>query len=220
MKPLSAAWIRRGFTLIELLVVVSLIGLLVAGVNFLRPAGGGIALQAAQARLISLLAASRMQAVSNQVPVRLLVWASPPPEGDREQYLRYLRIVRPDPADEGEWIALDEPVYLPRGVYFVPPTVPVTHLGPGVNWPAGPHAAVSTVLGPAAIALNGRSIPAAYYLEYGPDGQVDRRVTKLVLATARPSPDSLPRFDNPAAVRGVRLGPAGSMFPVENPAGF
>ena len=211
---------ERGFTLIELLVVMGIIVVLVGGTGFARRSNSasGVALQSAQTELAWLLGATRAQAVLHQTSARLLVYATPPPTGEAAKYLRCLQIVREEPSDSGQWNAVSDPIYLPSGIFIVPPVVSATHLVAGLTWPGGQFAPVSTLLGPDGVAVGGSDFGEAYYVEYNSDGRADPAVTKLAMATAQPSRDSFPRFDNPDAVRGIRLRPAGTIATV-NAAG-
>jgi prepilin-type N-terminal cleavage/methylation domain-containing protein len=203
----------HGFSLIELLVVMGIMVAMVAGFSLALRGGGtsGFALQSAQSELAALLGAARASAVLHHTSARLLISAAPPPQGDAEKYLRCLQVAREEPAESGRWVAEHDPVYLPRGIFMVPPTVPASHLAPGVSWPGGQFAPVSALAAAASCDLNGRNFGEAYAVEYAPDGRPDPAVGKLVLATARPSRDSFPRFDNPSAVRGLRLFSSGSI---------
>jgi prepilin-type N-terminal cleavage/methylation domain-containing protein len=203
----------RGFSLIELLVVMGIIVALAATFSFaLRGSGsGGVALQSAQAELAAMLGGTRAQAVLHQTSARLLIYATPPPLGDAEKYLRCLQIAREEPPGSDQWIAGSDAAYLPRGIFIVPPAVPDTHLASGIIWPAGQFAPVSTLASPTGFVLGGRSFGDAYCVAYEPDGRADPDISKLALATAHISHGAVPRFDNPSAVRGVRLRPAGSI---------
>ena len=106
---------RRAFTLIELLVVIGLIALLVGGIGMALGGRGtdGAALAAAQNTVASLVGATRAQAALHQTTARLLVYASQPPGGDADKYLRYLQVVR---LEGGNWVATGNAVTLPSPV--------------------------------------------------------------------------------------------------------
>ncbi len=213
MNHYSHSRAGRGFSLIELLVVMGLLVSLAAAYGFARRRSDndGMALRSAQAEIASLLSAGRSLAVLQQSRVRVVVHAAQPPGGEREKYLRCLQLVVEQPAGSDKWVARDEPAFLPRGVMVVPPAVVEAVVEPGIVWPAGPFAPVSALPGGSDLMLNGREIGEAYWVEYTPDGRVEPADGKLVVATAHASGSALPRFDNPAAVRGLRLYRSGAV---------
>ena len=87
---------RRAVTLLELLVAVSMIVVLVVvvGSGLAGRGSDGAALISAQNSLVSLVGATRAQAALHGSTARLLVYASPPPGGEADKYLRYLQVVR------------------------------------------------------------------------------------------------------------------------------
>ena len=108
------------FTLIELLVVVALIAVLAAALGLaLRHPGETVVLQAAQGTLASLCSATRGRAALTRQNARLVVAADP---ADPECHLRYLQVVHEEAAGSGQWRAEGSGVFLPRGVYLVPPS--------------------------------------------------------------------------------------------------
>jgi len=203
----------HGFSLVELVIVMGLVVVLGAAYAFEGRGGGsdGLALRSAQAQLASLLEVARAEAVSRQAPVRLVIHAAPPPIGDGDKYLRCLELAAESTNGGGQWVAIGEPVFLPRGIIVVPPTVPSALVKPGVAWPVGPGAIVSATAGAVDYSLDDRQIGEAYWVEFAPDGGIDPAAGKLLLATARIAGSNLPCLDNPDAVRGLRLYASGSM---------
>jgi prepilin-type N-terminal cleavage/methylation domain-containing protein len=123
---------RKGFTLIELLVVISVIAVLlgIAAVAISR-GDRSMGVQSAQRSLSSMMNGARSQAALHQTEARLIIHVDPPAPGDspevreekRRKYLRFMAIVRrgEDSAGNPIWIEVNDGVYLPQGVYFVPP---------------------------------------------------------------------------------------------------
>jgi prepilin-type N-terminal cleavage/methylation domain-containing protein len=213
MNHRSYSHAGRGFSLIELLVVMGLLVSLAAAYGFARRGSDndGMALRSAQAEIASLLSAARAMAVLQQTSVRVVVHAAQPPGGEKEKYLRCLQLAVEQPAGSGKWVARDEPAFLPRGVMVVPPAVAVALVGSGIVWPSGPFAPVSALPGGSGLMLNGREVGEAYWVEYTPDGRTEPAAGKLAVATAHATGNMPPRFDNPAAVRGLRLYPSGAV---------
>ena len=203
----------HGFSLVELVIVMGLVVVLGAGYAFGGRGGGsdGLALRSAQAQLASLLEVARAEAVSRQAPVRLFIHAAPPPIGDADKYLRCLELAAESTNSGGQWVAIGEPVFLPRGIIVLPPTVPSSLVKPGITWPDGPGAIASAAAGAVDCSLDDRKIGEAYWVEFAPDGGIDPAAGKLLLATARIAGSNLPCLDNPDAVRGLRLYASGSM---------
>jgi len=122
----------RGFTLIELLAVVALIAVFSGVLGLaLRHPGEAVVLQAAQGTLASLCSATRGQAALTQQNARLVIVVDP---ADPESHLRYLEIVHEEAAGSGQWRAEGGGVFLPRGVYLVPPSPAAVPGNP--TWPA------------------------------------------------------------------------------------
>ncbi len=130
---------RRAFTLIELLVVIGLIAALAAVLAVgLRPAGQGVALQAAQSAVANLCNAARLNAAATGHETRILLYVDP---ADADE--RFLRVLAwQEKADEG-WITQGE-IRLPDSVAMLPrnPEAFAGLLAPGVAWTRGDGAAL------------------------------------------------------------------------------
>ncbi len=219
---------KDGFTLIELMIVIGLIILLVSGLSLALGDPAGNSLSSAQNLVASLAGTARAQAAVTQAEARVVVYAARPPSGDAEKYLRVLQVFRNEPAGSSAWVAVGTPVYLPRGVYLVPPST-AGLLAPGVTWATNP-APLSTLNSgftlPAAAAPVGTPFNGAtlFWLGYNPDGSVNagtaaQPYAKLVVATATVA-NNLPAFNNPGAVRGVVIRPSGAVMFVNDAASF
>jgi len=215
----------RAFTLLELLVVVGLIVLLAMGVGFPLGNSAGNSLAGGQRTLAALVAAARAEEASQQTEARLLIYATPPPSGDPEKFLRLLQVFRSEPAGSGNWEPAGSPVFLPRGIFLVPPST-AGLLASGVVWPANP-APVSTVDSdtnprqPAGAAFDGAS--TVYYVEFTPDGAPAQSrgaaYATLAVSTAA-TVNGLPQFNNPGAIRGLLLRSSGAIGFANDPGSF
>ncbi len=115
---------KHGFTILEFLVVIAIITVFLGLLGAVIVGGGGaVAVQAGQRTLTTMISGARSQAMLNQTDARLIIHCDPPTVGDlsdpkREKYLRYMAIV----VKRGDrWEPLNDGVYLPDGVYVVPP---------------------------------------------------------------------------------------------------
>ncbi len=228
----SCAAARRfssAFTLLELLVVVGLIALLAGGLGFALADAGGNSLATAQSTIASLVGSARAQAAVHQTSARVYVYGLRPPNGDAGKFLRLLQVFREEPAGSGTYQAVGDAVYLPRGVYVVPPST-TGLLASGIVWPAANPGLLSTFATPQPQALRpaqpaGAAFGGAvtgYYIEFAADGTSNPAIQpygKLVVATAALA-SNLPQFNNPAAVRGVLLRASGAISFVNDPASF
>jgi prepilin-type N-terminal cleavage/methylation domain-containing protein len=218
-----------GFTLIELLVVIGLIALLAGGLGFALSDTGGNSLATAQNTIASLVGSARAQAAVHQASARVYVYGLRPPNGDADKFLRLLQVFREEPAGSGNFTAVGDAVYLPRGVYVVPPST-TGLLASGVVWPTANPDLRSTFATPQPQALR-PALPAGaafggavtgYYLEFAADGTLAPSIqpyARLVVSTATLA-NNLPQFNNPAAVRGVLLRPSGALTFASDPASF
>jgi len=215
----------RAFTLIELMIVVGVIVLLLGGFGFALRDNAGSALTSAQNSLGALVGQARAQAAVNQTEARLAVFAVRPPAGELEKYLRLLQVFIASPQGSNTWVPVGSPVYLPRGVYFVPPTT-TGLLATGVTWPTNPapisNAASGTLPGqPTGTPFFGAT--AIFYVEFKADGSLNPPANpyiKLVLTTGGGGANNLPAFNNPSAVRGLLLRPSGAIAYVNEANGF
>jgi hypothetical protein len=211
------------------MMVIALIALLVGAFGLSLGDSGGNSLASAQKSVGSLVGAARAQAAVNQTEARLVVYATRPPAGDSDKYLRLLQVFRNEPFGSSTWVAVGSPTYLPRGVYLVP-TSTTGLLASGVTWPTNP-APLSTLN--SGFSLNSASAPIGtafsgatlLWFGFNPDGSISGTVTitpyaKLVVATGALSSTSLPAFNNAGAVRGVLTRPTGAVTFVNDAASF
>lgn len=206
----------RGFSLVELLVVVAFAAALAAGVGLalVRP-DETVSLQGAQETLAGLCRAARTRAALAGQNCRLIVGADP---AAPECLLRYVQVVREDPAAAGHWLADDAGVTLPRGICVVPPVVAAV---PGNSaWPAGRR---STALAATAQAMtiNGVSAGLFYYVAFTPRGTTGggNVVVTTACTKATRAGDTLV-CASPDQVRGVLLRAAGSLTLLDDPGAF
>jgi len=226
--PSSPSPRTRAFTLLELMIAVGLIALLVGGLGYALGDTGSRSLANAQRELAGLVDTTRAQAALHATEARLCVYNTPPPGGDAQKYLRLLQVFRKEPAGSTTWIAVGAPLYLPRGVYLVPPTT-TGLIAAGVIWPVLP-APISTLSSdpflppqPPGTAFNGAT--AVLWLGYTADGTLTTTLgpqtyAKLALATAAVGTNSRPSFNNPAAIRGLLLRPSGGLTAANDAASF
>lgn len=216
---------RGGFTLIELIVVIGIIALLVGALGLALGNTGATSLATAQNTLATLVGTARAQAAVRQTEARVLVYATRPPSGDTEKYLRYARVVTaatPGVTGTGAiWTAVGTPVALPRGVYLVP--TPITGLvASGIIWPANPSP-TSTLIAVARYNITNEPATAAadtyLALEFSPNGTVLPAAAKLAVATATIA-NGLPQFDNAGAVRGLLVRTSGAVTRVNDAGSF
>jgi prepilin-type N-terminal cleavage/methylation domain-containing protein len=226
LLPLARVKALRAFTLIELMIVVGLIAALVGALTLSLGDTGGNSLASAQKVLGSLVGSARAQAAVNQTEARIVIYDVRPPSGDATKFLQLLGVFIASPEGTQNWQIVGSPVYLPRGVYFVP-TATTGLLASGVVWPANPQP-VSKTIGtfnlsaqPAGTAFAGT--PTVFYVEFEPDGSVkptSSPYTQLAVATGALSASSLPAFNNAGSVHGVLIRPTGAVTFVNDAASF
>ena len=208
------------------MVVIGVIVLLVGGAGFALRDTAGASLTSAQNTLATLVGQARAQAAVNQTEARLLIYATRPPGGDAEKYLRLMQVFIAVPQGSSTWQPAGAPVYLPRGTYLVPATT-AGLLAAGVTWATNP-APVSTPIGtgtnpgqPVGTAFNGAS--TTFFVEFKADGSINPAANpyiKLVVTTGALASTNLPAFNNAFAVRGVLIRPTGAVSFVNEATGF
>ena len=214
---------HRAFSLVELLVVLSLIVLLLAGIGLSRREGDhGLALQSGEAQVLALLRGARASAMARQAPVRVLIAASGPStsEAASENCLHCLQTANRAEGEEAVWVADGPAIYLPSGIFVVPPVVTANYLDAGATWPTGGAAPLS-VLGGADILTvgNGGSAGAYYFVEFGADGRATPSAARVVIGTARQASGRSPRFNSPITTRAVGVRAAGGIELLPSTAG-
>ena len=111
---------NKGYTLIELLVVLGLMTIAFSFVVVNTVNNDGMSLKSSQRILSAVAQGAKGQAIMNQSPARLIIYADQGDDSDKNKYLRFFGIVTQDPNNPRKWIAGTEGTYLPKGIYFMP----------------------------------------------------------------------------------------------------
>lgn len=219
---------QAGFTLVELLTVVALVVFLVGGIGMALNTPGGNALSTAQNTIASMVGAARAHAAVNQTETILAIYASRPPAGEVEKFLRTLQVFQnSNPgAASPTWVPVGQAVTLPRGVSVVPTSVNGL-LATGVIWPANPPL-LSSIRGPIGLGQPAGTpfggAVTAYVIDFTPDGTVGpiaaQGYGRVVIASSGISATNQPQFTSNATVRGLLLRPTGAVTYVNEINGF
>jgi len=211
----------RAFTLIELLVVIGIIAALASGVGIaLRGNNPDASLRSAQGLAMGALSSARGQAALTQSNARFIVQA----DSTRDDFLRSIRVVIPDPANSALWKQVGTEIILPEGVYVVPPTntlTGVTFDAASGTWNIGRNstflrtATGSDVAGlsnaAAATTLVSRVITSL--------GSVDGS-GRIVVTSGRKTGAATIVLDNSSAVRGLSISRYGVASLINEPTSF
>ena len=205
-----------GFTLIELLIVIALMAMLAGGIGLaFRQPGGSVSLQSAQAALCGLLGAARGRAALSQQDARCAVAADP---ADPATYLRFVRVVGQDPANPANWLGEEDGIWLPSGVYVVPPALTAVPGNPA--WPASRR---STALQSTAqvMTINGIAGIPCFCVQFTPRGTTGGGYL-LVTAGHFTSGSGAPALTlgDPDNLRGVLLRSTGALTLVNDAGAF
>lgn len=222
---------RRGYTLIELLVVVGLIALLAGGIGLALGDSGGNSLSTAQTTLSTAVGLARAQAAVNQTEAIVAIYATPPPAGDADRYLRLIQVFRSETPGASPQTAtytpVGSPLLLPRGVCVVPNTT-AGFLVPGITWQANPPLISSVtqtaIRGQPAGTPFGTSTNSAYIVEFKSDGTVTQIGTqthaRLILGATTRAANNRPQFVSDNAVRGILIRATGAVTFANDKSGF
>lgn len=222
----------RGYTLIELLVVVGLIALLAGGIGFALGDAGGNSLSTAQTTLATAVGLARAQAAVNQTEAIVAIYATPPPAGDADRYLRLIQVFRSETPGASPQTAtytpVGSPMLLPRGVCVVPNTTS-GFLVAGITWQANPPL-TSSVAQPIGIRNQPAGTPfgtntnSAYFLEFKSDGTVtqvgSQTHARLIVGATTRAANNRPQFVSENAVRGILIRPTGAVTFANDKSGF
>lgn len=112
---------RSGFTLVEMLAVIGIIAVLGVAIGVALSGSGSstAALGNAQRMVSSMFQAARTNAVMKGQETAVIIYRDG--GADREKALRFIGIVYRE-SDGAPWKPLNRGTYLPKGLYFVPPT--------------------------------------------------------------------------------------------------
>ena len=110
----------KGFTLIELMVVLGIIILSFSFIVINTSNNEGVSLKSSQRILSAIAQGAKGQAIINQTPSRLIIYADQGKDRDDDKYLRFFGIVTQDPKNPKKWITGTRGTYLPKGIYFMP----------------------------------------------------------------------------------------------------
>lgn len=167
---------RSGFSLVELLVVMAVIAIIAAGIGLaLRGGDNAARLRAGEVTLSSYLQAARSQAILKRQAVRVIVRND---AASRALHWRQMGLIVRDTENRSQWLAVDDGVLLPEGVYFWP-------VEPESSWAARETLQVEF---PRARAVATGVGPSWHYLEFQPSGNVTE-AGMLELMAGRWEPD-------------------------------
>jgi prepilin-type N-terminal cleavage/methylation domain-containing protein len=207
---------RFGFTLIELLSVIAIIGIF-AGLIGLAFRGGGdstVGLQASQSTIVSMMTLARGQAAVSGRNAAFLVNNSPA----SERYRRYVIVVVQN--ESGNWVALNDGVFLPQGCYVVPQTEPSgAAIETGSNWTGLASNALQTSVSQAFVSATSENWEGVNITARGTTSNTG----DIIVANGRvQAPGSSPPFVflNPDNVRGVNVLSYGTTRLIDNRSGF
>lgn len=215
---------RAAFTLVELLVVIGLIALLATTLGVALTGKTGSSLASAQQTVAALCGTARAQAALHQTETRIVVHATRPTTGHSDKYLRVLQVFRAEPDGSDAWMAAGPPVYLPRGIYLVPPE-PGELLATGIDWATRPLASsnLASTTGPLGRAgTEFGDADTVLYLQFGADGLpsiLESTAPLVIVVAAGDVSTGALQFTDSALVRGVAIRRNGSVGFVDRPGG-
>jgi len=165
--------------------VVAIIALVTGTAGWALSGGGGsghASLALAQGTVSAVFQSARMQAMLKGTMARVIIASETSPDVSRR--LRFIGIVYGDLQKSGCWIAADDGVLLPEGVFFVPPQADGPASLPRSTCPVLP----GTPLHMSVSYPDRHSVPGAdsgqdwYVYQFGPDGLSQNPNARVVLA--------------------------------------
>lgn len=215
--------VRAGFTLVELLAVIGIIAILSVVVGLTAGGGGDSAmvLGNGQRMAASIFQSARANAVSKMTDARVLIYAD---GEDDAKYLRFMQVAYlyedPDPSGQDRWVAAGPGVYLPKGIYFVPPSTDLSTADSVLEvHSSGPNRPLSTrsvITYPSTTA----TVPSsynAYVFDFNDNGLSENAGSTIIFAAGSligtTDGGGVPtlRFDNEFATAGFYLRRLGSV---------
>lgn len=181
---------RRGFTLVELLTVVGVLSFLMVGLGILFADTGSstVGLKNARLNVGSVINNARSFASLRGVHTRVIIYDDSADATKQGKRLRLLGVVSQD--ETGDWRAVSNPVTLPDGVYFVPPSVNLTDANGATVVPSKIYNTSSgtfdrmTLRYPTASGSNRSPNEDYIYIEFTPEGRCLNANSTLMFVSA------------------------------------